>query len=252
MDAGGADVSDFSRALVYLNDPFNWSRPNGITDLAVEHLVISVVAVLAAMVVALPIGTALGTARRGGGAVVVLSNVSRAVPTLALLTLFAVSPIGFGNRATTIALAVFAVPPILTNAYVGFRGVDPEVREAARGMGMSRAQVLTRVEFPLALPLVMTGVRTAAVQVVATAGLAALVGGGGLGRLINLGFGQQDYGVMIAGAILVAGLALLTEAVLAAASWAVTPGPRRLPFLQVRASRRAGSVPEPTASGVPL
>ena len=245
-------MNDFERALVYLNDPLNWSRPSGIGDLAVEHLVVSLVAVLAAMVVALPIGTALGTSRRGGGLVVALSNVSRAVPTLALLTLFAVSPIGFGNRATTIALAVFAVPPILTNTFVGFRGVDPEVREAARGMGMSRAQVLARVELPLALPLVMTGIRTAAVQVVATAGLAALVGGGGLGRLINLGFGQQDYGVMIAGAILVAGLALLTEAVLALLSWAVTPGPRRLPFLQVRTSKDAVGVPEPTASGVPL
>ncbi len=245
-------MNDFSRALRYLNDPFNWSRPNGITDLAVEHLTISAVAVLVAMLVALPIGTALGTARRGGGLVVALSNVSRAVPTLALLTLFAVSPIGFGNRATTIALTVFAIPPILTNAYVGFRGVDPELREAARGMGMSRAQVLGRVELPLALPLVMTGIRTAAVQVVATAGLAALVGGGGLGRLINLGFGQQDYGVMIAGAILVAGLALLTEAVLAVLSWSVTPGPRRLPFLHVRAPKEPGAVPEPTASGVPL
>ncbi|MGY1653132.1 ABC transporter permease [Geodermatophilus sp. SYSU D01119] len=245
-------MNDFERAVVYLNDPFNWTRPGGIADLAVEHLTISLVAVLAAMVVALPIGTALGASRHGGGLVVALSNVSRAVPTLALLTLFAVSPIGFGNRATTIALAVFAVPPILTNTFVGFRGVDPEVREAARGMGMSRGQVLTGVELPLALPLVMTGIRTATVQVVATAGLAALVGGGGLGRLINLGFGQQDYGVMIAGAIAVAGLALLTEAVLALVSWFVTPGPRRLPFLQVRTSKDAAAVPEPTASGVPL
>jgi osmoprotectant transport system permease protein len=245
-------VNDFERALRYLNDPFNWSRRGGITDLAVEHLVISAVAVLAAMVIALPIGTALGTTRRGGGLVVALSDISRAVPTLALLTLFAVSPIGFGNTATTIALTVFAVPPILTNTFVGFRGVDPELREAARGMGMSRAQVLGRVELPLALPLVTTGIRTAAVQVVATAGLAALVGGGGLGRLINLGFGQQDYGVMIAGAILVAGLALLTEAALALLSWAVTPGPRRLPFLHVRTPREPGAVPEPTASGVPL
>ena len=246
-------MNDFSRALAYLNDPYNWTRPSGIVDLALEHLWISAAAVLAAMVVALPIGTALGTSRRGAGLVVVLSNVSRAVPTLALLTLFAVSPIGFGNRATAIALAVFAVPPILTNTFVGFRGVDPEVREAARGMGMSRGQVLARVELPLALPLVMTGIRTAAVQVVATAGLAALVGGGGLGRIVNLGFGQQDYGVMIAGAVLVAGVALLAELVLAVASWAVTPGPRRLPFLRVRtASAEGPAVPEPTASGVPL
>jgi osmoprotectant transport system permease protein len=245
-------VNDFTDALVYLNDPYNWTRPNGILDLTAVHMTISVVAVLAAMVVALPIGTLLGTSGRGGGAVVVLSNVSRAVPTLALLTLFAVSPIGFGNTATTIALAVFAIPPILTNTYVGFRGVDADVREAARAMGMSRGQVVRRVEFPLALPLIMTGIRTAAVQVVATAGLAALVGGGGLGRLVLLGFGQQDYGLIIAGAILFAALALLTEALLVALSWAVTPGPKRLPFLSRSRTQVPVGTPEPTASGMPL
>ena len=245
-------MNDFARALVYLNDPFNWVRRDGILDLLVEHLVISAVAVIAAAVLALPLGVALGTAQRGAGLIVVVSNVSRAIPTLALLTLFAVSPIGFGNRATAIALAVFAVPPILTNTFVGFRGVDPDVSEAARAMGMSRGQVLARVEFPLALPLVATGVRTAAVQVVATAGLAALVCGGGLGRLINLGFGQQDYGVMIAGAILVAALALLTELVLVALSWALTPGPRRLGFLPTGRDPAAAGQPEPTAAGIPL
>ena len=243
-------MSAFSDAFVYLNDPFNWTRRSGILDLLGEHLAVSSIAVLAAAALAVPVGIALGTSGRGSGAIVVLSNVSRAVPTLALLTVFAVTPIGFGNRATTIALAVFAVPPILTNTFVGFREVDRDVREAARAMGMTRAQVVRRVEFPLALPLVMTGIRTAAVQVVATATLAALVGGGGLGRIINLGFGQQDYAKIIAGAILVAVLALLTEALLVLLSWAITPGPRRLPFLSARADR--AGVPEPTASGVPL
>jgi len=245
-------VTDLSRALVYLNDPFNWTSDGGILDLLVEHLTISVIAVLAAMVVALPIGVVLGSSGRGSGAVVVLSNISRAVPTLALLTLFAVSPIGFGNTATTIALAVFAVPPILTNTYVGFRTVDADVREAARGMGLSRGQVRSRVDLPLALPLVMTGIRTAAVQVVATATLAALVGGGGLGRIINLGFGQQDYGVMIAGAVLVAALALATELVLTVLSALLTPGPRRLPWHSRPARATVQGTPEPTASGVPL
>jgi osmoprotectant transport system permease protein len=245
-------VNDFSRAVRYLNDPLNWTRTDGtgIDDLLVEHLVITVVAVLLALVVALPAGIALGHSGRGGGFVVALSNVSRAIPTLALLTVFAVTPIGFGNRATTIALAVFAVPPILTNTYVGFRQVDRDVREAARAMGMSTAQVVTRAELPLALPLLMTGLRTATVQVVATAGLAALVGGGGLGTLINLGFGQQDYGVMIAGAILVAALALLVQGLLSAVSWVVSPGPRRVPF---RGRRPAAAVPEePVAVGAPL
>src|SRR5206468_8599189 len=152
----------------------------GIIPLLGEHLAISAVAVAAAAVVALPLGTVLGHRGRGGGFVIGLSNVSRAVPVLALLTVFAVSAIGFGDRATTIALAVFAFPPILTNTWTGFRGVDPDVREAARAMGMTGAQSVARAELPLALPLVMTGIRTATVQVVATATLAAPVGGGGL------------------------------------------------------------------------
>jgi osmoprotectant transport system permease protein len=248
----GAVVNPFERALVYLNDPFNWTRRDGIADLLVEHVAISAISVLLAAVVALPVGVALGHSGRGGGFVVALSNVSRAVPTLALLTIFAVTPIGFGNRATTIALAVFAVPPILTNTYVGFREVDRDVREAARAMGMSTGQVIGRAELPLALPLVMVGLRTATVQVVATAGLAALVGGGGLGRIINLGFGQQDYGQVVAGAILIAALALLTEFALVVLSWAVTPGPKRLPFLSRPRPGLASGTPEPTAAGVPL
>jgi osmoprotectant transport system permease protein len=252
VDPGGPVVTGFGDAVVYLNDPYNWTRPGGILDLIAEHMVISGLAVLGALLIALPAGIFLGTTNRGGGAVVVVSNVSRAIPTLALLTLFAVSPIGFGNKATTIALAVFAIPPILTNTYVGFRGVDADVREAARAMGMSRGAVIGRVDLPLALPLVMTGVRTAAVQVVATAGLAALVGGGGLGRLVNLGFGQQDYGLIIAGAILFALLAMLTEAALVLLTWAVTPGPRRLPWSAHRKAAVPAGVPEPTASGVPL
>ncbi|MGZ4644301.1 MAG: ABC transporter permease [Blastococcus sp.] len=247
-------MNQFGDAIVYLNDPYNWTRPGGIIDLLIEHLAISAVAVLVAMAIALPAGVALGTSGRGAGLIVGLSNVSRAVPTLALLTLFAVSPIGFGDRATTIALAVFAIPPILTNTYVGFRGVDADVREAARAMGMSGGQVIRRVDLPLAMPLVMTGIRTAAVQVVATAGLAALVGGGGLGQIINLGFGQQNYGEMIAGAVLVAALALLTELTLVALAWAATPGPKRFPWTSTRrlgAGAMAGT-PEPTAAGVPL
>jgi osmoprotectant transport system permease protein len=243
-------MNAFHDAIVYLNDPFNWTRPGGIIDLLLEHLAISAVAVLAAMVVALPVGIFLGTTGRGAGAIVVFSNVSRAVPTLALLTVFAVTPIGFGDPATTIALAVFAIPPILTNTFVGFRGVDADVQEAARAMGMSRGQVIGRVDLPLALPLVLTGIRTATVQVVATAGLAALVGGGGLGVIISLGFGQQNYGEMIAGAVLVACLALLTEGVLVVLTRVLTPGPRLL-----RAPFRRGTVagaPEPTAAGVPL
>ncbi|WP_138760985.1 ABC transporter permease [Modestobacter altitudinis] len=231
-------------AVRYLNDPFNWTRTNGIFDLLAQHLRISVIAVLVAMVIGIPVGALLGHTGRGGGFTVALSNVSRAIPTLALLTVFAVTPIGFGPRATTIALAVFAIPPVLTNTYVGFRGVDRDVVEAARAMGMNERQVLLRAELPLAAPLLMTGVRTAAVQVVATATLAALVAGGGLGRIITLGFRQLDYGAVLAGAILVALLAVATELLLAAVSWLVTPGPKRLRVGRVRTRPTdAGAVP---------
>jgi osmoprotectant transport system permease protein len=227
-------VSLLQEAFQYLNDPFNWTRPNGILDLAAQHLRISVTAVLAAMVIGIPVGALLGHTGRGGGFTVALSNVSRAIPTLALLTVFAVTPIGFGPTATTIALALFALPPILTNTYVGFRGVDPDVVEASRAMGMSGRQVVFRAELPLAVPLLMTGVRTAAVQVVATATLAALVAGGGLGRIITLGFRQQDYG-----AILVALLAVGTEVLLSVVSRLVTPGPSRFALGRVRTRRSA-------------
>jgi osmoprotectant transport system permease protein len=247
VDQGGDLVNAFGEAFVYLNDPFNWTRPNGILDLLVEHLRISALAVLLGALVALPLGVLLGTTGRGGGVIVVLSNVSRAVPTLALLTVFAVTPLGFSETATVVALGIFAFPPMLTNTFVGFQEVDRDVREAARAMGMSRGQVVARVEFPLAVPLIMTGVRTAAVQVVATATLAALVGGGGLGRIINLGFGQQDYGQIIAGALLVAVLALLTEALLVVVSAALTPGPQR--WSLPRPWKRQGG-PQPSA--VPL
>jgi osmoprotectant transport system permease protein len=244
-------VNQWQEAIRYLNDPFNWTRDRGILDLLAQHLRISVLAVVAAAALAVPLGVLLGHTGRGGGFSVALSNVSRAVPTLALLTFFAVTPIGFGPTATTIALAIFAFPPILTNTYVGFREVDRDVVEAARAMGMSGRQVVLRAELPLAAPLMMTGLRTAAVQVVATVTLAALVAGGGLGSIITLGFAQQDYGVVLAGAILVAALAVLTEVVLVVTSWAVTPGPRRSLLPRSGGHVRAG-VPEQTAAGVPL
>jgi osmoprotectant transport system permease protein len=244
VDAAGPGVNDLQAAFRYLNDPYNWTRTNGIFDLAAQHLRISVVAVAVAMVIGIPLGALLGHTGRGGGFTVALSNVSRAIPTLALLTVFAVTPIGFGPTATTIALALFALPPVLTNTYIGFRGVDRDVVEASRAMGMDERQVLVRAELPLATPLVMTGVRTAAVQVVATATLAALVAGGGLGRIITLGFRQQDYGAVLAGAILVALLAVATELLLALVSWVVTPGAKRVPFGRVRTRRtETGAVP---------
>lgn len=236
-------MSAFGDAFVYLNDPFNWTRPRGLLDLLAEHLTISGAAVTIAAVIALPLAMWFGHTGRGGSFTVALSNVSRAVPTLALLTVFAVTPIGFGNEATTIALALFAIPPILTNTYVGFREVDRDILEAAGAMGMSPWQLVSRVEFPLALPALMTGVRTSTVQVVAAATLAALVGGGGLGVPIALGFGQQNEGLVLAGALVVAILALVVEATLVGVSRLSQPG-----ALTRRAVRRRRSV----ESQVPL
>jgi osmoprotectant transport system permease protein len=231
-------------AFVWLNDPLNWQGTKGVPHLTYEHLYISFFAVFFGAVVAVPSALVLGHTGRGGGLTVAVANVSRAIPTLALLTIFAATPIGFGNRATIVALAVFSVPPLFVNTYVGVRTVDPDVVEAARGMGLSGSAVLLRVETPLAVPLIAAGFRTASVQVVATAGLAALVGGGGLGVIINDGLGQQDRPQILAGGILVAALAVVVEAVLALVQRQVTPGRSRTRLLR---SRRTGA----DVAGVP-
>lgn len=239
-------MNAFSDAFVYLNDPYNWTGPRGIFFLAGQHLKIAGLAMLIALVVAVPPAVWLGHRGRGGGFLLGLSNVSRAVPTLAVLTIFAVTSIGFTIWAPVIALALFAVPPILANTYVGFREVDRDLVEAARAMGLNGRQMVLQAELPQALPLIMTGIRTAAVQVAATATLASLLGNPTLGTIIRSGFGRQDYGIVVAGALLVAALAMLTDLLLGTVSWAVTPGPKRLPFGRVR-SRRAEAAAVPAA-----
>lgn len=216
-------VADTARWLL---DGEHWTGPQGVPARLVEHLTVSVSSVVIACLLALPLAFWLGHTGRGGALVVGLSNASRAVPTFGVLVLLVATPVGFGDRATVVALVLFAVPAILTNAYVGVRDVDRDAREAARGMGMSGAQMLRRVEVPLALPLVAAGIRTASVQVVATATLAAYVGGGGLGRLIADGFGRADPAMTAAGGVLVALLAVVTELSLGAWQRRVTPGPR--------------------------
>lgn len=227
MNRGAAGSGLLEEAFLWLNDPLNWEGPNGITALAQEHLVMSVIATLAACALAMPLGVWLGHTGRGATFTVVAANTTRALPTLALLTLFSASAIGFGNRATVLAVTIFAIPPILTNCYEGVRGVDPDIREAALGMGMPSRSVLARVSIPLALPVIAAGVRTAAVQVVATIPLAALVGGGGLGVIIVTGIATQRYGKALAGAILVAVLCLAIEGLLALAQRLATPRPIR-------------------------
>lgn len=194
----------------------HWRGDFGVPHRLYEHTLMSVSAVVAAMLIALPVGIWLGHRGRGGPVAINLANVGRALPSLAILALFQQAfglrgwP-GFGARPAFVALVALAVPPLVTNAYVAMRGVDRDVVEAARGMGMTGGELLWRVELPIALPLVLAGVRTAAVQVVATATLAAVTAWGGLGRFIYDGFGQRDNAQIVAGALLVGLLALATE-----------------------------------------
>jgi osmoprotectant transport system permease protein len=218
------------QAVQWLNDPLNWTNPGGILDRLNEHVRISAAAVVIGCAIAWPVGIWLGHVGRGGGLVVLVSNITLAVPTLALLAIFPLTFIGFGFPAIVLALAVFGIPPLLANAYTGLREVDPEVREAARGMGLSGWQVLWRVELPLSVPYLAAGFRTAAVQVVATATLASFVGGGGLGQIIQEGFGKtiaSGMGEILAGGLLVAVFALLVELVFAGVQRLVTPAPLR-------------------------
>lgn len=213
---------------VWLTDRAHYRGSDGVPHRLLEHLVLTGVAVAVAAAVALPIGLLLGHARRGGPLVTALANASRAVPTLGVLIVFSsIAAIGIGNRAAALALVLFAVPPVLVNTWAGVTGVDPEVVEAARGMGLGERRVLLQVELPLALGLVVAGLRTAVVQVIATATLAAYVGGGGLGTFINNGYGLQDYPQVMAGAVWVAGLALVAELLLAGLQRLATPAPLR-------------------------
>jgi osmoprotectant transport system permease protein len=220
-------MSYFQQGITWLNDPLNWTNPGGLLDRLTEHLVISFWAVLLGCLVGWPIGIWLGHRGRGGGAVITVANLTLAIPTLALLTILPLTPLGFGKPPVVVALAVFAVPPLLANAYTGLRTIDPETLDAAKGMGLSGGQRLRRVELPLAVPYLAAGLRTAAVQVVATAALAAFVNGGGLGEIISAGFGigmsNGGGGQIVAGGFVVALVALLVEAVLAGVQRLVTP-----------------------------
>jgi osmoprotectant transport system permease protein len=211
----------------WFTNPAHWTGSDGIPTRFVEHIQLSAEAVLIGAVIALPIGIVLGHYGRFGGLAVNISNVGRAIPSIALLVL-AFQVFGLGNLPIIIALTALAIPPMVTNSYVAMREVDPDIKEAARGMGYREPAQILRVELPLAVPLVMAGVRTSAVQVVATATLAALIAGGGFGRYIIDGFGQQDYTKLVAGGILVALLALVTEAVLSGLERMLVPRGLRL------------------------
>jgi osmoprotectant transport system permease protein len=229
---GGTSVSN---AFTWLNDPANWRDQigtAGIVTQLVNHLEYSAIALGIGAVIALPIGLAVGHTQRGRPLVSV-ANGLRALPTTGLLILFYVliSPhiSGRGNAPylipTEIVLTLLAIPPILANTFAGVDGVDPDVRDAARGMGMIGRQVLFRVEVPNALPLIFSGVRSATLQVIATATVAAYVGLGGLGRFLYDGLASHDFGQMTGGAVLVAVLALVADLLIAAVQrYAVSRG----------------------------
>lgn len=223
----------------------NWRGATGIPTLVGQHVLMSLAATLIAMAVALPVGVVLGHLGKGGLLAINVTNVGRAVPSFALMIFF-VLIFGLGTAPTLIALIVLAVPPVITNAYQGMRSVDRDLVDAARGLGMTEAQVLRRVELPIALPVIMAGVRTAGVQVVATATLGAYVAWGGLGLLIEQGLNTATgYSELLGGAILVALLAGVTEGLLALLQRLLTPAGLR----KVGASRAAGAAESATSQG---
>jgi osmoprotectant transport system permease protein len=199
-----------NEVIAWLTDPAQWSGPDGIPVRTLQHLWYSVLATAIAAAVALPIGVYIGHTGRGATFAVNLTNLGRAIPSLGIIILM-FTVFGFGVAPVLITLFALAIPPIVTNSYIGVRSVDPDVRQAAEGMGMRGRQVLWQVELPMAMPLIMAGIRTSAVQVVATATLAAFVGLGGLGRYLIDGLAQRDLAEVVGGAILVAVLSLLTE-----------------------------------------
>jgi osmoprotectant transport system permease protein len=201
--------------FAWLASPVHWVGVDGIPNRIVEHIVLSALATGVALLIALPTGVYFGHTGRGGFFAVNVANLGRALPSMALLALalplaFSLK-LGLGFWPTFLALVPLGIPPILTNSFVAVREVDRDVVDAARGMGFREDQVLRRVELPIAAPIIIAGIRNAAVAIVATATLGALVAGGGLGRYIVDGLARQEYERLFVGALLVALLAIVTE-----------------------------------------
>ncbi len=212
--------------LAWLADPARWQGTDGIPTRVGEHIWLSALAVLVAALLAAPVGVWLGHRGRGGFLAVTVTNLGRALPSMALLAfalpLSIALGLGLGFWPTLVALVPLGIPPILTNSYTAVRAVDPDVVEAGRGMGLSEWQVLRSVELPIAAPLIIAGIRNAAVAIVATATLGALLAGGGLGRYIVDGLALQDYQRLFVGALLVALLAIVTEVLFGLLERAIT------------------------------
>ncbi|HKB32787.1 MAG TPA: ABC transporter permease [Candidatus Dormibacteraeota bacterium] len=229
-------MSLFQATLQWLTDPAHWQGIDGIPTRLGEHVHLSIESVAIGALIALPVGIVLGHYGRFGNLAINISNLGRAVPSFGILVI-AFEVFGLGDLPIVIALTALAVPPMVTNSYVAMREVDPDIKDAARGMGYRELAQVLRVELPLAVPLIMAGVRTSAVQVVATATLAALVAGGGLGRYIVDGLARSDNPRTLAGALLVAALALSTELVLAGLQRVLVP--RGIQLLKAPVIQRA-------------
>jgi osmoprotectant transport system permease protein len=229
-------VTFLERVVSWLTDPAHWQGPDGIPIRFAEHVQLSAESVAIGALIALPIGIGFGHFGRFGNLAINMSNIGRAVPSFAILVI-AFQVFGLGDTPIVLALTALAIPPMVTNSYVALREVDPDIKDAARGMGYRELTQLIRVELPLAVPLIMAGIRTSAVQVVATATLAALIAGGGLGRFIVDGLAQQIYEKEFAGAVLVGLLALATELSLLGLERLLVP--RGLRLLTTPAGRRA-------------
>ena len=238
-------------AFSWLADSSHWGGADGIWARLGQHLSVTAIAVGVALVIAVPAGILVGHTRRGSTAVAGLAGAARSVPTLGLLTLFALW-LGIGLLAPLLALIVLAIPSALAGAYAGIQAVDPAIPDAARAVGMNEARIIFQVEIPLGAPVIIGGIRAATLQVVATATLAAYVADNGLGRYLFIGLKTRDYAQMLAGAILVIALALILEVVLALVQRWVSahvthPGSSRRPA----AWPQAGSRPAPRTIVLP-
>lgn len=216
----------FEKTWLWFTAPGAWMGEGGIVNRLAEHLGYSALVLLCAAVIAVPLGLWVGHTGRGANLVVALTGALRALPTLGLLTLFALW-LGLGLIAPITALVILAIAPLLAGVYSGISAVDRVTVDAARAQGMTEYQILTRVELPLALPLIFGGIRNAALQIIATVTVVAYINLGGLGRYLIDGLAVRDYPRMVAAVILVAALALLVDAILALVQRLVSyPGTR--------------------------
>ncbi|MFE6255267.1 ABC transporter permease [Agromyces sp. NPDC057865] len=234
----------FLEGIAWILDPVNWTGPGSIPIRIAQHLAISAVVLVIAAVIALPLGGVVGHTGRGKNLAVSLSGGLRALPTLGALTLFGLW-LGIGLAAPIIALVILAIPPLLAGAYAGFESVDRRTIDAARAMGMREGQIVGKVELPLGMPIVVGGIRSATLQIIATATLAAYIADEGLGRFIFEGLKTRNYAEMLGGSILVIILALVVDGCFALTQRLVVPA-------GVRAARSTELRSRPTRSRAAL